>query len=64
MKKNYRVTITDGKNSDSLTLLGASKKAVKNLFEICLLGSGWKVKDVELATKKKSKAIGNQLCLF
>lgn len=52
MKKNYRVTITDGKNTDSFTLLGKSKKVVKDLCDICHIGTGWSVSNIELATKK------------
>ena len=66
MKKNYQVTITDGNLSYTFTLLGKSKEAVKELCTICHLGTGWRVKNVELAMKRKNtrKSLASQLCLF
>lgn len=66
MKKNYLVTITDGKQSDTFNLSGKSKEAVKELCTICHLGTGWRVKEVGLAMKKKKvfKPFVSQLCLF
>ena len=52
MKKNYRVVITNGISTDSFTLLGNNKAAVKELCDIVHLGTGWNVKSVGLALKK------------
>ena len=53
MKKNYRVVITNGTITDSFTLLGNNKAAVKELCDIVHLGTGWNVKNVSLAMKRK-----------
>ncbi len=63
MRKNYRVTIENGGLHDSFTLLGQSKQAVRRLCEIVHIGTGWKVKSVELAKKKEPVPDGQQ-CLF
>ena len=66
MKRNYKVTIENGEKEDSFSLLGRSKDAVKSLCSIVHLGTGWSVKNVELATKsnKTGKKFIRQLCLF
>ena len=66
MKRNYRVTIERGEKEDSFYLLGRSKEAVRSLCNIVHLGTGWRVKNVELATKsgKTGKRLIRQLCLF
>ena len=52
MKKNYRVFITNGTSTDSFTLLGNNKESVKELCDICHIGTGWRVSNVRLALKK------------